>query len=196
MPETLFCPRCHAAATTEDAFCTTCGAKIDPYGPAQQPAFPQAVPVAAGPGAQSVRSEPTAAAAGGNSGGRAYPSSPYGLPPNQSHDHSWNTAEAGTTSRPGLLAGLFDFRFLAFVTPRIITILYVLVLIGLVLTWLFFVVSGFDVNSGLGGLALVLGPLVVLFWLAVWRVTLELMLVLFRISEDLHAMREQQRAAR
>lgn len=191
MPETLLCPRCHAAATTEDAFCTTCGAKIDPYGPAQQPIFPQAAPVASGPGAQSLRSEPTAAAAGGNSGGEAYSSSPYGPPPSQSRDRSWNAAEAGTTSRRGLLAGLFDFRFLAFVTPKIITILYALALIGLVLVWLFYVVAGFAVNSGLGALVLVLGPLVVLFWLAVWRVTLEIVLVLFRISEDLHAMKEQ-----
>lgn len=43
----------------------------------------------------------------------------------------------------------------------------------------------------LGILVLVVGPLVALLWLIVYRITFELVMVIFRIGSDAHAIRDR-----
>lgn len=89
----------------------------------------------------------------------------------------------------GFFSALFDFGFNHFATPAVVKILYV---IGLVLIALFYisaVISGFVVGVGPGLLALIIGAIVALFSLALFRITLEFYYALVRMSEDIHHRR-------
>ena len=79
---------------------------------------------------------------------------------------------------------LFDFSFTTFITTRLIKLIYVIALIAIGLTTLFIIVASFGVSAaaGLAGL-LVIAPLFVLFATIYTRVLLELIIVVFRISE-------------
>ena len=79
---------------------------------------------------------------------------------------------------------LFDFSFTTFITTRLIKLIYVIALIAIGLATLFIIVASFGVSAaaGLAGL-LVIAPLFVLFATIYTRVLLELIIVVFRISE-------------
>jgi len=86
----------------------------------------------------------------------------------------------------GFMAMLFDFSFRDFVTPRIIGILYgiLIVLSGIGTIW--FIANMFIIGPGFGILALlILGPLFFIVSVLSYRVMLELVSVIFRIKNDL-----------
>ncbi len=58
----------------------------------------------------------------------------------------------------GFFASLFDTGFTSFVTPMLIRVVYVLVMIALVLTWVIFTIVGFHAGSLVGLASLVGGP--------------------------------------
>ncbi len=92
---------------------------------------------------------------------------------------------------------LFDFRFASYVTPTIISVLYVLGMIGIAIAYLFYVVTSFNINVGFGILVLlIIGPLFSLLALIWLRVTLEFYLALVRLSGDFREFREEWRAQR
>jgi len=92
----------------------------------------------------------------------------------------------------GFLSALFDFSFTSFVTTRIIKVLYVLILVLVSLVALFYTKIAFRLSTGFGILVLVIGdPLYIIIVMAFWRLLLEAFVVLFRIAEDIHAMRER-----
>jgi hypothetical protein len=122
------------------------------------------------------------------------------------------TADAGTTrpdaERPvtatgdqapgeaadprGFLRALFDFGFTSFVTPRVIRVLYMLIVVGTVLSALAFTIIAFRASVPFGILMLVFGdPLFILIVLAIYRVLLEFFVIAFRVAEDVRAMRER-----
>ena len=127
------------------------------------------------------------------------PPNPYGAqqpppqgppPPQASHPMptpppGGNLAPAAASSK-GFFGALFDFSFTHFVTPMIVKVVYVLATIALGLSWLVFLVAGFSANAGLGVVVLVLGPIAVVIYLALIRMTLEFYLALVRMSEDIH----------
>jgi hypothetical protein len=86
---------------------------------------------------------------------------------------------------PAFWAGLFDFSFTQFITLKFIRVIYIILvamigLIGLVL----FVGS---LTSGVAAgvfVGLIVVPLVTLFWIIVTRLTLEGIVVIFRIGEN------------
>lgn len=84
-----------------------------------------------------------------------------------------------------LLDLVFDLSFKRFVTPRLIRVLYSLSLLAAVLAALGWMVSGFQVSAVRGLITLVTGPVAFLFYLLTARVLMELVLVIFRISEKL-----------
>jgi Domain of unknown function (DUF4282) len=87
---------------------------------------------------------------------------------------------------------LFDFSFTSFVTTRIIKVLYALILVLTVLTALFYTVIVFRVSAGLGLAMLIVGdPLFIIIVMAFWRLVLEAFVVVFRIAEDIRALRER-----
>lgn len=96
-----------------------------------------------------------------------------------------------STSTKGFFAGLFDFGFTTFVTPRVIKFVYVAATIIIAIIWLFYVILGFSISAGGGLLVLIIGPIVALLWLLLCRIALELTMVLFRIGADVHTIRDQ-----
>ena len=92
----------------------------------------------------------------------------------------------------GFFGALFDFSFTSFVTTKIIKVLYVLILVLAVLSALTYTVLAFKVSPGFGFLTLVIGdPLFIIIVMAFWRLVLEAFVVVFRISEDIRALRER-----
>lgn len=92
----------------------------------------------------------------------------------------------------GFVASLFDFGFTSFVTTKVVKVLYVLVMVLLALGALGFVISAFAVKPILGIFVLLIAaPIVFFVYLAVWRIFLEILIIIFRIAEDLRAIRER-----
>jgi hypothetical protein len=92
----------------------------------------------------------------------------------------------------GFLGALFDFGFTSFVTPKVIKVLYMLIVIGTVLSALVFTIVVFEASVAFGVLTLVVGdPLFILIVLAIYRIILEFFVVTFRVAEDIRALRER-----
>jgi hypothetical protein len=104
--------------------------------------------------------------------------SEYGTPPT-------GAAPQGSP-RKGFFGALFDFGFEHFITPMIVKFVYVLAMVALVIGWLVFLVLGFADSVSTGVVTLVLGPILLLLYLAFIRMTLEFYLALVRMSEDIH----------
>lgn len=92
----------------------------------------------------------------------------------------------GAPAQRSSFAALFDFSFTTFATPGLIKLLYVMGMVLLVIAWLGYTVFGFVVDPGLGFLALFLGGVLVLFYLAFLRLILEFYFAVVRMSEDIH----------
>jgi hypothetical protein len=92
----------------------------------------------------------------------------------------------------GFLGALFDFGFQSFVTPKVIKVLYVLIMIGTVVSAMVFTIIAFKASLTFGVVTLLFGdPLFILIVLAIYRIILEFFVVIFRISEDIRALRER-----
>jgi hypothetical protein len=86
-------------------------------------------------------------------------------------------------------SALFDFEFNTFATPAVVKILYI---VGMVLLGLFYVgalIAGFAQGVGIGLVTLIGGAIAVLFYLILFRVTLEFYYAVVRMSEDIHHRR-------
>jgi hypothetical protein len=98
---------------------------------------------------------------------------------------------AGPVSEKGFLGSLFDFGFTSFATPKVIKVLYVLIMITTTLGILGYSLLAFTVNAALGVVALfVFGPLSLLIVLTVWRIFLEFFMAIFRMSDDIRGLRQ------
>jgi hypothetical protein len=87
-------------------------------------------------------------------------------------------------------AALFDFEFNTFATPAVTKILYI---VGMILLGLFYIgalISGFSQGVGLGLVVLIGGGVAVLFYLILFRVTLEFFYAVVRMSEDIHKRKD------
>jgi Domain of unknown function (DUF4282) len=92
----------------------------------------------------------------------------------------------------GFLSALFDFGFTSFVTPKVIRVLYMLIVIGTVVSALVFTIIVFKASVTFGLFTLFFGdPLFILITLAIYRIILEFFAVTFRVAEDIRAMRER-----
>lgn len=104
----------------------------------------------------------------------------YGGPP-----HDSGGQPLGGDQVKGFFGSLFDFSFQSFITGRLIRVLYVLALIGLALWTLGWLVGALASQDGtLIFLGLIGAPLAFLFGLIYVRVLLELIIVIFRIGDD------------
>jgi hypothetical protein len=92
----------------------------------------------------------------------------------------------------GFLGALFDFGFTSFVTPKVVKVLYPLIMILTGLSALSFVAIAFRASTGFGFLSLfILAPLFFLVVTAIYRILLEFFIVVFRVAEDIRALRER-----
>ncbi|MBC8180325.1 DUF4282 domain-containing protein [candidate division KSB1 bacterium] len=85
---------------------------------------------------------------------------------------------------------LFDFSFKEFVTIKIIKVIYGLGIFFAAIGALAVLVKGFQASFLLGILALFLTPVVFIIYTILVRVYLEVVIVLFRISEDVRTISE------
>ncbi|MGH4017348.1 MAG: DUF4282 domain-containing protein [Gammaproteobacteria bacterium] len=88
--------------------------------------------------------------------------------------------------RTGYFNALFDFSFSRFVTPSVIRVLYALGFAVIILVYLGFLINAFDFDTALGLVVLLVGWIIPLFYLTLWRVMLEFFLAVVRMSEDIH----------
>ena len=86
----------------------------------------------------------------------------------------------------GFFGALFDFSFEHFVTPMIVKVVYILSIIGLGVAWLVFLAASFSQGAGAGLFVLLLGPVAILLYLCLIRMTLEFYLAVTRMSQDIH----------
>lgn len=82
-----------------------------------------------------------------------------------------------------LLNSLFDFSFSEFITTRIIKILYGIGIFFSAIGALMLIINGFTRSFGTGILILIISPIIFLIYVIIVRVTLELIIVLFRIAD-------------
>ena len=92
----------------------------------------------------------------------------------------------------GFLASLFDFSFTSFITTKVVKVIYVLVTILIGLGALSFTFEAFHASVVFGLVVLVIGdPLYIIIAMALWRLLLEFFVVIFRIHDDIRALRER-----
>jgi len=148
----------------------------------------QAAPGQAAPGQQGMPGQGMPGQAGPGLG--ALPpdgAQPMGLPMGAPSTGMSQAADAR-----GFLSALFDFSFTSFVTTKIIKALYVLILVVASLVALFYTIVAFRLGTVFGFLTLVIGdPLYIIIVMAFWRLILEAFVVVFRMAEDVRAIRER-----
>ena len=89
------------------------------------------------------------------------------------------------------MKSLFDFSFASFVTRRVIKTLYVLITLTYSLVALvFFVVMLAHHTVGSIFAAIIVTPLAYLMYLTIARISLEVLMVIFGIGEDVREIRE------
>jgi hypothetical protein len=91
-------------------------------------------------------------------------------------------------SEKSFLGALFDFSFTQFITTRVIPVIYGLAIFFSGLIALTIVVSAFRMHASLGVLVLLVSPLLFLLYVAAARVSLELVIIVFRIHENIGRM--------
>jgi Domain of unknown function (DUF4282) len=87
----------------------------------------------------------------------------------------------------GFLASLFDLDFKEFITTKIIKLLYILGICCAGLSAAIMLLVGL-IQGGTGLVALVVAPVAFLLWVIGLRVWLELVIVIFKISENTEIM--------
>ena len=124
-------------------------------------------------------------------------SAPAPVPPSEPHHSAARIDKDEIRKQAGILKTLLDFKFNTFATLKIIPIVYVILMVVIAL-----LVIGAILISGIGGLisairlnmfslaltalgTMILAPLLGILYLAILRMSFELMIVIFRIKEDL-----------
>jgi hypothetical protein len=93
----------------------------------------------------------------------------------------------------GILPALKDLSFSQFITVSLVKFIYVLGLILLALGFVFAVFSG--LSQGFGGIIYVLGAVIGFVLGVLWlRVTLEMVVVVFRIADNTAVIAKQARS--
>ena len=90
----------------------------------------------------------------------------------------------------GFLATIFDFSFSEFVTTKVIKFLLGLAMVVNVIFTISIIVGAFQSSTFGGIVALILSPVIYLILMLFSRIYLELIIVIFRIAENLMKIRE------
>jgi hypothetical protein len=160
------------------------------YRPANQPGYGAGQPSGQsgyGAGQPSYGAGPAGQPAG-------QPSAPGGQPSGQASAGrpAFATQQFPAAEPKGFLGALFDFSFTSFVTPKVVKVLYILIVVVVGLSAVGFALSVLATNVGLGLIVLLIGaPLYFLVVTALYRITLEFFMVIFRMAQDIRAIRER-----
>ncbi|GAA1155754.1 DUF4282 domain-containing protein [Ornithinicoccus hortensis] len=118
-------------------------------------------------------------------------------PPNQQPPNPGHPGESGGSGpvsvnvsadqAKSFVAALLDWRFHTLITPKIVSWIYLACMILAAFSWVSWIVLGFSSDFPLlGVIALLLGWIVALVWLAFLRMTLEVYFAVVRMSDDVH----------
>jgi hypothetical protein len=132
-----------------------------------------------------------------------YPQQPQSQPQLQPQPQQTYGAPNGhrAANNKGFFGSLFDFTFDNFIAPKLVRFLFVLSMIGLSISTIVMMIAGLatltqDGSAKLVGLLLiVLAPLAWFVGLIVIRLYLELAIVMFKISDDLKDIRDNNRTS-
>lgn len=83
---------------------------------------------------------------------------------------------------------MLDFSFKRFLTPRLIRILYCVSLLIAAISAVTWMTSGFGISFFRGMITLITGPIAFFIYAIIARVTMELVLVIFRIAENIERL--------
>lgn len=86
--------------------------------------------------------------------------------------------------KKGFFGSLFDFSFESFVFPKIVSVLYVIIVVFICIGYISGVVYAFQIGSMQGIGTIFLGPIVLILYLTMIRASMEVAIVLFRIYEN------------
>lgn len=133
----------------------------------------------------------------------APPQGGYGQPQGATPGYAPPGPGASLQSKmPGFIGGLFDFSFTNFVTTKVIKVLYGIWLLGVVLLLLGGLFGAINTmflaryTQPLEGLMmLVLTPIAAALWLVLGRVYMEVLIVLFKIAENLTELNRKTKDA-
>jgi hypothetical protein len=128
-------------------------------------------------------------------GGYGQPPPPGWGPPSAAGSIPAGTGPGGVgpTEPPrGLFPTLLDTAFHSYATPVIIKVLYVLGLVVIGLSYVGLVVAGFSQGLVVGFAAVLIGGVVALFYVMLFRVSLEFFAAVVRVAEDVRALRNRQ----
>lgn len=98
-----------------------------------------------------------------------------------------------TDEAKGFVRSLYDFQFDHFITPKVLRVLYAIAVVLLSLGAVIFLIA--SLASGEPGaiiVALIVIPIAYLIYLALVRMYFELVSALFRIADDLRAIRRSK----
>jgi hypothetical protein len=112
----------------------------------------------------------------------------YPAPPPAEQPPARQGASSSPATGGSFFNDLFDFRFTRFVSLRLISIVYLLILIAVSLGALVVVFIGFANGGGAGIVALIFAAVGWLLYVILARVSLEAFAVLFRIHDDTSRM--------
>ena len=152
--------------------------------PSTPPTSSSGIPAPGAPPASSTPGGLPASPGGGSTPPPPPPMAPTG--PTGGGPSGLSSIPDPTKEGAGFFTALFDFSFTNFVTPILVRFVYLLATVALVASWLIFVIIGFGQGVGTGLATLILGPIFVVIYLAVVRMTLEFYLSVVRMSEDIH----------
>lgn len=116
-----------------------------------------------------------------------YGQNPYGQQPGYGGGPSGPSGPAGAMPHTkGFFGALFDFSFSHFITPMVVKVVYILGLIAMSLAFVILLVASFADSTAAGLVTLVIGPVVLLLYLCLFRMTLEFYVAIVRMSEDIN----------
>ena len=93
----------------------------------------------------------------------------------------------------GFFTTLFDFSFSEFIVPKIVQTLFGIGIFAAAIGAFFFINWGFHGGFFAGLLTIILSPFIFVFYVILVRVFLEVVMVLFRISDNLSKITEAKK---
>lgn len=91
-----------------------------------------------------------------------------------------------------ILESTLDLSFTRFITTKLIKLIYVVSLVMIIISGILILAEGIRGGVATGLASVIVAPLVMVLETMVCRVMLELVMVLFRIAQDLHKIAESE----
>ena len=108
-------------------------------------------------------------------------------------DQNPSHPQSPSAQAKGFIGSIFDFSFESFVTPKIVKLVYFLMLVGVAIGSLFMLVSGLYQGGTSAVIALIGAPIMLILGAVISRVYVELVMLAFKMLETLQKIESKQR---